>query len=67
MIQRIHPVLPCTDAGPISAASLVKQSAKQASGCGKESQLAKVGRENRSDYDHQCDKLNPSRQPRLHL
>jgi hypothetical protein len=67
MIQRSHPVLTYTDVGPTSVASLIKQSAKQANGCGKESQLAKVGRENRSDYDHQCDKPDPSGQPRLHL
>jgi len=45
----------------------MKQSAKQPNGYGKESQLAKVGRENRSDCDHQCNELDPSGQPRLHL
>ena len=67
MIQRSHPVWSRADAGPISAASLIKQSAKQANGCGKESQLAKVGRENRSDHGHPCDELDPSGQPGLHL
>ena len=67
MIQRSHPAWSRADAGPIIAASLMKLSAKQANGCEKGSQSAKVGRESRSTCDHQCDEPGPSGQPRLHL
>jgi len=45
----------------------MKLAAKQANGCEKGSQSAKVGRESRSTCDHQCDEPGPSGQPRLHL